>query len=165
MSRRANVATWLEALAVVAVVMAHGAAQGTDKEVTHAFVGARIVPIDGPVIPEGTLLVRGGKILRVGPKASVEVPADAELVIEGHVLPEGKIEEGPFGEFTGYMAGGRECPVFKATCITHRKDPIFCSLLSQMPPSESSKMKKIAQDNNFLHHLRRECGIPEVLIG
>lgn len=91
------------------------------------------------------------------------VPAYAELVIEGRISSSYLEPEAPYGEYTGYM--GRRClaAVFEATAITHRKNPIFCSLLSQMPPSESSKMKKIAQDNNFLHHLRRDCGIPEVL--
>jgi len=91
------------------------------------------------------------------------VPASAELVIEGKISSSYLEPEAPYGEYTGYMGKRTLAAVFEVTAITHRKDPIFCSLLSQMPPSESSKMKKIAQDNNFLHHLQRDCGIPEVL--
>ena len=61
----------------------------------------------------------------------LEVPADAEMVIEGEISTETLEAEGPFGEFTGYMAGGRECPVFTAKCITHRQDPILLGLISQ----------------------------------
>ena len=66
----------------------------------------------------------------------LEVPANAEIVIEGEVSTDYVEPEGPFGEFTGFMAGGRECPVFTAKCITHRKDPILLGLISQFPPSE-----------------------------
>ncbi|CAN0438051.1 unnamed protein product, partial [Phaeothamnion confervicola] len=68
----------------------------------------------------------------------LEVPATAEIVIEGEVLTDYTEAEGPFGEFTGHMAGGRAGPVFKVKCITHRKDPIQLGILSQFPPSESS---------------------------
>ena len=66
----------------------------------------------------------------------LEVPATAEIVIEGEVLTDYTEPEGPFGEFTGHMAGGRDGPVFKVKCITHRKDPIQLGILSQFPPSE-----------------------------
>lgn len=53
------------------------------------------------------------------------VPADAEMVIEGHVLPDIKEAEGPFGEFTGYYGPQRLRPVIEVTAITHRRDAIF----------------------------------------
>ncbi len=106
-----------------------------------------------------------GEPIDVVPCQTVDlaVPAYAELVIEGKISSSYLEPEAAYGEYTGYMGKRAMAAVFEITAITHRKDPIFCSLLSQMPPSESSKMKKIAQDNNFLHHLRAECGIPEVL--
>lgn len=91
------------------------------------------------------------------------VPAHAELVIEGHISIEHLEPEAPFGEFTGYMGQRRYSLVFEATAVTHRKDLIFCGLMSQMPPSESSKMKKIGVDANYLHHLRNHCNLPEVV--
>ena len=56
----------------------------------------------------------------------LEVPASAEIVIEGEVLPGRRLDEGPFGEFTGYMAADRAPrPVIEVKCITHRTDPIL----------------------------------------
>ena len=106
-----------------------------------------------------------GEPMELVPCKSVDlvVPAAAELVIEGRISSSYLEPEAPFGEYTGYMGRRANAAVFEISAITHRKDPIFCTLLSQMPPSESSKMKKIAQDANYLHHLRNECNLPKVL--
>ena len=55
----------------------------------------------------------------------MEVPAYAEIVIEGHVLPGVREDEGPFGEVTNYTAGQGQNPVFEVTAITTRRDPIY----------------------------------------
>lgn len=55
----------------------------------------------------------------------MEVPAQAEIVIEGHVLPGVREDEGPFGEVTNYTAGQGKNPVFEVTAITTRRDPIY----------------------------------------
>lgn len=56
----------------------------------------------------------------------LDVPATAEIVIEGEVVPGERMNEGPFGEFTGYMAPDRSPrPVIEVKCITHRNDPIL----------------------------------------
>lgn len=90
------------------------------------------------------------------------VPAHAELIIEGYVSTEYLEPEAPFGEYTGYMGKRVYNGVFQATCITHKKKPIFTAIMSQMPPSESSKMKQIAQENNYLKHLVKDCNLPDV---
>jgi 4-hydroxy-3-polyprenylbenzoate decarboxylase len=73
------------------------------------------------------------------------VPADAEIVIEGRV-PNDTVEmEGAFGEFPGYMAQRDYSFFMEVTAITMRKKPIYLSILSQMPPSESSKMRNIGR--------------------
>jgi len=73
------------------------------------------------------------------------VPADAEIVIEGSV-PNDVVEmEGAFGEFPGYMAQRDYSFFMDVTAITMRKKPIYLSILSQMPPSESSKMRNIGR--------------------
>jgi len=90
------------------------------------------------------------------------VPAHAELVIEGRFSNEFVEPEGPFGEYTGFMGGRGYTAVFEVTAITHRKNPIFTCIMSQMPPSESSKLKKVGQDNTYLYYLRSHCGIPQV---
>jgi 4-hydroxy-3-polyprenylbenzoate decarboxylase len=89
------------------------------------------------------------------------VPASAEIVIEGYFDTDYVEPEGPFGEYTGYMGPRVYNPVLTVTGITHRRDPISCALMSQMPPSESSSLKAAAQSSNYLHHLRNECNIPQ----
>ena len=61
---------------------------------------------------------------------SLQVPADAEFVLEGLVPPRGRVNEGPFGEFTGYSTGSTTCPMFKVQAITSRRDPIFQDIVS-----------------------------------
>lgn len=90
----------------------------------------------------------------------LEVPATAELVIEGVLPTDGMEREGPFGEFTGYMAPDVMGPYFNVTCITHRKNPVFNVFLSQFPPSESSTMRHIAEEANLYKFLRFDCGLP-----
>jgi len=57
------------------------------------------------------------------------VPADAEVIVEGEILPNQRDAEGPFGEFTGYYGPQRWSPVVKITAVTHRKDPIYLNIL------------------------------------
>jgi len=90
----------------------------------------------------------------------LEVPATAEIVIEGEVPTDYLEKEGPFGEFTGFMAGGRNCPVFNVKCITHRKNPILLGIISQFPPSESSMIKRNLLEANLLKHLSQTLRIP-----
>jgi UbiD family decarboxylase len=90
----------------------------------------------------------------------LEVPAAAEIVVEGEISTEEVEPEGPFGEFTGYMAGGRATPVFHAKCITRRKDPILLGLISQFPPSESSMIKRNLLEASLFKHLTKNLNIP-----
>jgi len=63
----------------------------------------------------------------------VMVPADAEVVIEGRILPDERIGEGPYGEFTWYYGLERPSPVMEVTAITYRKDAIFHHLFAAHP--------------------------------
>ena len=73
------------------------------------------------------------------------VPAQAEIVIEGTV-PSAEVEvEGSFGEFPGFMAQRDFSFFMDVSCITMRKKPIYLAILSQLPPSESSKMRHIGR--------------------
>lgn len=92
----------------------------------------------------------------------LEVPATAEIVIEG-ILPTDFMEpEGPFGEAHGYMAVRSWGPCFAARCITHRKNPTWVSFLSQFTPSESSKIKQVARENIVYKRVRYDAGIEEL---
>src|SRR5579875_1982688 len=55
----------------------------------------------------------------------LEVPASAEIVIEGEVIPGERVDEGPFGEYTGHATGQGRAPLVRVKCITHRRKPIF----------------------------------------
>jgi UbiD family decarboxylase len=58
--------------------------------------------------------------------SDIRVPADAEYIIEGYLDERGHVEpEGPYGEFLGYYGVVKRNPVFHATAVTHRKDPMF----------------------------------------
>ena len=92
----------------------------------------------------------------------LEVPATAEIVIEGYVDPTYREQEAPFGEYTGYMGTRVANPVFHVTGVMHRKKPVYQAFLSQFPPSESSLIRKLAYDAVYLKHLR-SANIPGVL--
>lgn len=87
------------------------------------------------------------------------VPAEAEIVIEGTVDPEYLEPEGPFGESHGYVALEDYNLLIDVTAITRRKDAILTSIISQVTPSESSVVKKLAYEPMFLAHLRDTLGI------
>lgn len=85
----------------------------------------------------------------------IEVPATAEIVVEGEFRVGEREPEGPFGEWTGYMAGSPfGMPVFHVKCITHRHRPLLQGVLSQMPPSESSGLRQMLYEGLVLKHLK-----------
>jgi UbiD family decarboxylase len=93
----------------------------------------------------------------------LEVPAEAELVIEGEVSTEFLEPEGPFGESHGHMHPRELSPFMDVTAITHRKDMIYLSFISQVTPSESSVIKKVGYDLMFLRFLKKDVGIKSVI--
>jgi UbiD family decarboxylase len=93
----------------------------------------------------------------------IEVPATAEIVLEGEIIPGETETEGPFGEYTGYMGGPYDLPLFHIKCITHRKDPVYQALHSQMPPSESSLLRQIPEEANVYKHLVHQLKIPGIV--
>ena len=91
------------------------------------------------------------------------VPADAEIVIEGLIDPQVLEPEAPFGESNGYVALEAFNMPMRVTAITRKKKPVFCSIISQVTPSESSVIKKVAYEPLFLAHLRDRLAIKGVL--
>ena len=87
----------------------------------------------------------------------LEVPATAEIVIEGEIPIDYQEPEAPFGEYTGFFGLRGIAPVFNVKAITHRRDPITQVFISQMPPSESSKLRQIAYESNYYKFLRYDC--------
>ena len=90
------------------------------------------------------------------------VPAEAECVIEGLVEPDTLEPEGPFGESHGYVALEDYNCIINVTAITHRKNPVMTSIISQVTPSESSVVKRLAFEPLFLRHLRDILGIKQL---
>jgi UbiD family decarboxylase len=86
------------------------------------------------------------------------VPAHAEIIIEGEVLPGDAAPEGPFGESAGYMSEVEPRPVARITAITHRRDAIYYGLASQMPPSESTILQSLSNAGLILKTLRVDHG-------
>jgi UbiD family decarboxylase len=89
----------------------------------------------------------------------LDVPADSEIVIEGLIDPERLEPEAPFGESNGYVALEAYNMPMQVTAITHKRAPVFCSIISQVTPSESSVIKKVAYEPLFLSHLRDHMGV------
>ncbi|QWR76379.1 menaquinone biosynthesis decarboxylase [Candidatus Magnetomonas plexicatena] len=90
----------------------------------------------------------------------LEVPANAEIVLEGYVNPFERRVEGPFGDHTGYYSMKDDFPVFHITCITHRKDAIYPATIVGKPPMEDCFIAK-ATERIFLPLLRKQ--LPEVV--
>jgi 4-hydroxy-3-polyprenylbenzoate decarboxylase len=90
----------------------------------------------------------------------LEVPASAEIVLEGYVELGELRSEGPFGDHTGFYTMTDEYPVFHLTCITHRKDPIYAATIVGKPPMEDAWMGK-AVERIFLPAMK--LTIPEIV--
>src|SRR5437667_338677 len=87
------------------------------------------------------------------------VPAEAEIVVEGCIDTEYLEPEAPFGESHGHVNLQEFNAYMDVTCITRRRDAILTSIISQVTPSESSLIKRVALEPLFLDHLRNALGI------
>ena len=123
------------------------------------FTGPQKLPID-----EDEMAVAGGLIgsaVRTTRCKTVdlEVPADAEIVIEGEIATDYLEPEGPFGESHGHVAMEDFNMSMKVTAITMRNKAVFISIISQVTPSESSTLKKVAYEPLFFGHLKKTFNI------
>jgi 4-hydroxy-3-polyprenylbenzoate decarboxylase len=90
----------------------------------------------------------------------LEVPADAEIILEGYVNLDELRTEGPFGDHTGFYSLEDEYPVFHVTCVTHRRNPIYATTIVGKPPQEDAWMGK-AVERIFLPLMK--LTIPELV--
>jgi 4-hydroxy-3-polyprenylbenzoate decarboxylase len=90
----------------------------------------------------------------------LEVPANAEYILEGYVQLGELRTEGPFGDHTGFYTLQEDYPVFHITCITHRKDPIYAATIVGKPPMEDAWMGK-AVERIFLPLM--QLTLPEIV--
>ncbi|MFW5969916.1 MAG: 4-hydroxy-3-polyprenylbenzoate decarboxylase [Halofilum sp. (in: g-proteobacteria)] len=92
--------------------------------------------------------------------SGLQVPARAEIVLEGHLHPGDTAPEGPFGDHTGYYNEVEEFPVFTIDRITHRRDPIYHSTYTGRPPDEPAVLG-LALNEVFVPLLRKQ--FPEIV--
>ena len=89
----------------------------------------------------------------------LQVPASAEIILEGHIAPGELADEGPFGDHTGYYNEVERFPVFTITRITHRHNPIYHSTYTGRPPDEPAVLG-VALNEVFVPLLQKQ--FPEI---
>ena len=106
-------------------------------------------------------LLRGKKVELVDCKTiPLKVPAQAEIVLEGHVMLDELGDEGPYGDHTGYYNAIEKFPTFRISAITMRRDPIYLSTYTGRPPDEPSILGE-ALNEVFVPLLRQQ--FPEIV--
>ena len=142
----------------------------TPMPIAFAIGAAPVVMFTGPMklpIDLDELAVAGG--LAGAPIRTVkcvtvdlDVPADSEIVIEGFIDPELLEPEAPFGESHGHIALEEFNMSMQVTAITHKRKPVLASIISEVTPSESSLVKRLAYEPMYLVHLRDRLAIKGV---
>lgn len=106
-------------------------------------------------------LLRGSKVELVDCKTvPLKVPAQAEIILEGHVSLDEYADEGPYGDHTGYYNAVEPFPVFRISAITRRRDPIYLSTFTGRPPDEPSVLGE-ALNEVFIPLLQQQ--FPEIV--
>jgi 4-hydroxy-3-polyprenylbenzoate decarboxylase len=132
---------------------------GGDPALIYAATAPLPDQID-EILFTGFLRKKGVSLVK-GVTVDIEVPADADIVIEGYVDPAEPLRrEGPFGDHTGFYSLADDYPVFHVTCITHRKRPIYPTTIVGRPPMEDAYLGK-ATERLFLPLLR--VTLPEIV--
>jgi 4-hydroxy-3-polyprenylbenzoate decarboxylase len=131
---------------------------GADPAIT--FAAAAPLPDDLDEMLLAGFIRRDPVAMVKGVTVDVEVPAHAEIVLEGYVDPEERRREGPFGDHTGYYSLADDYPVFHLTAVTHRDRPIYQTTIVGPPPMEDYYIGK-AIERVFLPIMRRQ--LPEIV--
>jgi 4-hydroxy-3-polyprenylbenzoate decarboxylase len=106
-------------------------------------------------------LLRGRKVeLADCVTIPIKVPAQAEIVLEGHVMLDEHGDEGPYGDHTGYYNSVEQFPVFRISAVTMRRDPIYLSTFTGRPPDEPSVLGQ-ALNEVFIPLLQQQ--FPEIV--
>ncbi len=129
------------------------AARG-EKMPTAAVIGADPATVFSGLapVPEGISNFVFAGFLRSEPvelvparSVDIEVPANAEIVLEGYVDPTERAVEGPFGDHTGYYSAPEPFPVFHVTRVTHRASPVYLTTVTGKPPTEDAVLGKAVE--------------------
>lgn len=123
------------------------------------FTGPQKLPVDqDEMAVAGGLVGEPVRVVRCK-TVDLEVPADAEIVIEGLIDTELLEPEGPFGESHGHVALEDFNMSMQVTAITRKRKPVFVSIVSQVTPSESSVLKRVAYEPLFFNHLKNVLNV------
>jgi 4-hydroxy-3-polyprenylbenzoate decarboxylase len=133
-------------------------ALGGDPAVTYAATAPMPAGVDEMLLA-GFLRKKPVEMVKCK-TIDMEIPAEAEIILEGYVDPQEERMEGPFGDHTGYYSLADMYPVFHIQCMTHRKDPIYPTTIVGKPPMEDCYMGK-ATERIFLPLVRTQ--IPELV--
>jgi len=144
------------------------AAEGKDMPVAIVLGGESVLPYAATCpLPPGIsellfagFLNDGGISLVPAKTVPIEVPANAEIVIEAYVSAHETAREGPFGDHTGFYSLADEFPTLRVTAITHRENPIYPTTIVGLPPMEDYCMGK-ATERVFLPLL--QTLIPDII--
>ena len=131
---------------------------GTDPVLTYAATAPLPRDIDEMVFA-GFLRHKSVEMVKCK-TVDLEVPAHAEIILEGYVRTDEVRREGPFGDHTGYYSLADDYPVFHITCITHRKNPVYFATVVGRPPMEDCYLAK-ATERIFLPLLQQM--LPEIV--
>ena len=112
---------------------------------TTLWTGSLPIPPDMDEIMVAGFIREEGVEMVKARTVDLEVPAHAEIILEGYVVPGEQRTEGPFGDHTGYYSMPDDYPVFHVTCITHRRDPIYPTIIVGRPPMEDYFMGKVTE--------------------
>ncbi len=135
--------------------------RGEKMPVAIVFGGESVLPYAAtcPLPPDVSELLFAGFLNGTGVELvpcktiPLEVPANAEIVIEGFADPQQTLVEGPFGDHTGFYSLADRYPAFHVTAITHRRDPIYPTTIVGLPPQEDYYLGK-ATERIFLPLLK-----------
>ena len=134
---------------------------GGDPAYTYAATAPLPDNVDEYMLA-GFLRKKKVELVKCITQPDMEVPADADFVIEGYVDPaEEMIWEGPFGDHTGYYSLADWYPKFHITCITHRKNAVYPATIVGIPPQEDAWIGK-ATERIFLAPIKMTM-IPEIV--
>jgi 4-hydroxy-3-polyprenylbenzoate decarboxylase len=127
------------------------------------FTGPQKLPVDQDEM--GVAGALAGAPIRIikAKTVDLEIPADAEIVIEGLIATDLLEPEGPFGESHGHVALEDFNMSMQITAITCKRKPVFASIISQVTPSESSVLKRVAYEPLFFSYLRDELRVKGIL--
>ncbi len=89
------------------------------------------------------------------------IPASAEIILEGFIEPDEKMDEGPFGDHTGYYHSVEKFPVFTVECMTHREDPVYHATYTGKPPEDEPSVLAAALNEMFIPLVQNQ--FPEIV--